>query len=322
MNKTNIKKSRKFLLGSLFVCSVILAVGCSFSVWAQSDQQMFANPEEAVNALKAAVKAKDQTALTAIFGPRIKDFLSGDPVADKNDFEEFAYNIARSSKLESVNGEKVTVLIGTIDWPFAAPIVKVGDKWRFDTNAGVEELIDRRIGENELAAMYLCQTYAIAQYEYFNGDDWDGDQVSEYAQKITSSAGRKDGLYWVNASEDEEESPLGPLFGWAASEGYTAKKGSSESASPFHGYIFKVLYRQGPSAPGGKFDYIINGNMIAGFALVASPAVYGKSGIMTFVINQEGRVYQKNLGPQTPAITAAMTAYDPDETWELVDPDQ
>lgn len=321
MKNIDIKKRVTFLLGLSLVFAAILSVVGTSSVRGQATQQLFANPEDAVNALKAAVKAKDQNALSAMFGPRIKDFLSGDPIADKNDFEEFAFNIAKSSKLETVNAAKVIVLVGSDDWPFAAPIVRAGEKWRFDTDAGVEELIDRRIGENELAAAYLCQTYALAQYEYFNGDDWDGDQVSEYAQKISSSAGKRDGLYWENPYGDDEESPLGPLFGWAASEGYSARKGTTESAAPFHGYKFKVLYRQGASAPGGKFDYIINGNMIAGFALVAYPADYGKTGIMTFVINQEGRVYQKNMGPQTAAIAAAMTTYDPDTTWDLVDLD-
>lgn len=287
--------------------------------FAQTQQQLFASPEDAVKALKAATKAKDRGALAAIFGPRINDFVSGDTVSDANEFEAFSKNLSRSVKFETASDQKVTLVIGEDDWPFAAPLVKTGDKWRFDTDAGIEEIISRRIGANEFDAMYVCQAYAIAQFEYFNGEDQDGDQVSEYAQKVASSAGKRDGLYWERAADDDEDSPLGPLFAYAAKEGYKAKKETVQSAAPFHGYNFKVLFSQGPSAPGGKFGYIINGNMIAGFALVAYPAHWGNSGVMTFMVNQEGRVYEKNLGPRTGAIASAMTEYNPDVTWILSD---
>lgn len=281
-------------------------------------QQLFASPEDAVKALTQATKAKDHNALATIFGPRIRDFVSGDPVADANQFEEFAANIAKSVKFEKANEQRVTLVVGDDEWPFPAPLVRSGNQWKFDTDAGVEEMLNRRIGLNEFFAMNICQAYALAQYEYFNGDDQDGDQVSEYAQRISSSAGMRDGLYWEKASEDDD-SPLGELFAYAANDGYKAKKGTIQSAAPFYGYNFKVLYRQGPSAPGGKYDYIINGNMIAGFALVAYPATWGNSGVMTFIVNQEGRVYEKNLGPATKTIAEAMTEYDPDVTWSLVD---
>lgn len=280
-------------------------------------QQIFSSPEDAVKALTLAVKAKDQNGLTRIFGPSIREFVSGDPVADANAFEEFAANISRSTKLEKATDDKLTLLIGDDDWPFAAPIVRSGDKWRFDTVAGVTEMLNRRIGMNEYYAMNLCQVYAVAQFEYFNGDDWDGDQVAEFAQKISSSAGKRDGLFWEMLSDDDVESPLGMLFAYAAAEGYQGKKGTVRSAAPFYGYNFKVLYRQGPSAPGGKYNYIINGNMIAGFALVAYPAKWGSSGVMTFIVNQEGRVYQKNLGPRTKSIAEAMVEYDPNAEWSL-----
>ncbi len=299
--------------------AVLLLFGGFTTVRSQSQQEMFASPEDAVMALKTAIAARDRTALSAIFGPRIKEFLSGDPVADKSDMDEFAANIAKSSKLDDVSEQKATLLVGDDDWPFAAPIVNTAGKWRFDTDAGVEELLNRRIGKNEIDAMFLCQAYAIAQFEYFNGVDRDADQVSEYAQKISSSPGQRDGLYWDSVDGDDDESPLGPLFAYAATEGYKANKGTVRTAAPFHGYNFKVLYSQGTSAPGGKFNYIINGNMIAGFALVAYPATWGNSGIMTFIINQEGRVYEKNLGPQTATLAAAMTEYDPDGSWSFVD---
>lgn len=284
-------------------------------------QQLFASPEDAVKALSQATKAKDQNGLAAIFGPRIRDFVSGDQVADANEFEEFAARISKSIKFEKVNEQRVTLAIGEEEWPFAAPIIKVGNQWRFDTDAGVEEMLNRRIGMNESFAMSLCQAYAVAQFEYFNGEDWDGDQVSEYAQKISSSAGKHDGLFWETTSVDEEESPLGPLFAFAASDGYRASKGTTRSATPFYGYNFRVLFRQGASAPGGKFNYIINGNMIAGFAMVAYPATWGNSGVMTFIVNQEGRVYEKNLGLRTMAIAEAMTEYNPDVSWSLAEPE-
>jgi hypothetical protein len=316
-------KSRKicwdFLRGMTLVFAVVIAMGAGLTVRAQAGQQLFASPNDALSALQAAVKSNDQAGISVMFGPRIRDFVSGDAVQDKAFFEEFARNIERSSKLEKVSDGKYTVLVGEDEWPFAAPIVKAGDKWRFDTDAGVEELLNRRIGFNEFFAANLCQAYAVAQFEYFNGDDHDGDQVSEYAQKISSSAGKRDGLYWVKAAEDEEESPLGPLVAYAATDGYTARAGTTQTAAPLYGYNFKVLFSQGPSAPGGKFSYIINGNMIAGFALVAYPATWGNSGIMTFIVNQEGRVYEKNLGPRTKVIAEAMTEYNPDVSWSLVD---
>lgn len=321
MKNSSSNKCSGFRRGLTLMFAIVLVTGTAFTVRAQIEQQLFASPEDAVSALKAAVKSHDQAALAAMFGPRIRDFVSGDPVLDKTFFEEFARNIARSSKLEKVTEQEYTVLIGEDEWPFSAPIVKAGDKWRFDTDAGVEEMLNRRIGLNEFFAMNLCRTYAVAQFEYFNGDDHDGDQVSEYAQKISSSVGKRDGLYWVKVAEDEDESPLGPLVAYAAADGYSARTGTTQTAAPFYGYNFKVLYGQGPSAPGGKFNYIINGNMIAGFALVAYPATWGNSGIMTFIVNQEGRVYEKNLGPGTKAIAEAMTEYNPDVTWSLVDLD-
>lgn len=307
----------KTLRGLALMLGAAFILGSVSSVQVRA-QQLFASPEDAVKALTQATKAKDHNALATILGPRIRDFVSGDPVADANQFEEFAANITKSVKFEKANEQRVTLVVGDDEWPFPAPIVRAGSQWKFDTDAGVEEMLNRRIGLNEFFAMNICQAYALAQYEYFNGDDQDGDQVSEYAQRISSSAGMRDGLYWDKTSEDDD-SPLGELFAYAANDGYKAKKGTIQSAAPFYGYNFKVLYRQGPSAPGGKYDYIINGNMIAGFALVAYPATWGNSGVMTFIVNQEGRVYEKNLGPATKTIAEAMTEYDPDVTWSLVD---
>jgi hypothetical protein len=194
--------------------------------------------------------------------------------------------------------------------------VQSGGGWHFDTAAGVDELLNRRIGANELSTLQTMRAYVAAQREYA-GQDRDGDQVLEFAQKIMSSPGQKNGLYW-SPDLDGEFSPLGPLAADAQEEGYGFKaKAEGEAPQPFHGYFFKVLTKQAKSAPGGKYDYIINGNMIGGFALVAWPAQYGDTGIMTFIVNQQGRVYQKNLGPKTASIVKGMKSYDPDKTWAI-----
>jgi len=287
-------------------------------VLAQTQQQHFSSPEEATRALLTATQARDQSALARIFGPRIKDLLSGDTVSDANDLSDLSAFISESTRLEKESDQKVTLMVGNDEWPFPVSIIKAGDQWRFDTENGIEEVHARRIGLNEIDATLVCKAYALAQYDYFNDGDWDEDQVSEYAMKLLSTPGKKDGLYWAVVGE-EEQSPLGPLVAVAADEGYTRKKGTGEqTAAPFHGYYFKILTRQGKSAPGGAYSYIMNGNMIAGFALVAYPATWNNSGVMSFVVNQEGRVYEKNLGPRTAQIAAAMTEYNPDPTWLLV----
>ena len=193
---------------------------------------------------------------------------------------------------------------------------KEGETWRFDTAAGKEELLNRRIGKNELNAIQLCHAYVEAQREYAS-QDWDGDGVLEYAQRIVSTKGKWDGLYW-EAAEDEVKSPLGPLVAKAVLEGYTPK-GPGDKRAPYHGYYYKILKAQGKNAPGGAYSYIINGHMVAGFALVAYPAEYGSSGIITFTVNQRGIVYQKDLGKKTREIAEAMNTFDPDKTWQKVD---
>jgi hypothetical protein len=202
-------------------------------------------------------------------------------------------------------------------WPFPVPIVKKDGGWFFDTDAGKDELLNRRIGKNELAAIPAMRAYVDAQRDYA-GKDHDGDEVLEYAQRLVSSPGKEDGLYWPPAF-DGDVSPLGPLVAYAQAEGYSPELREEEEAErgPFHGYYFKILTRQGKHAPGGKYNYVTNGNMIGGFALVAWPAEYGDSGIMTFIVNQQGRVYQKDLGPTTSKIAQKMSTYDPDPTWKV-----
>jgi hypothetical protein len=283
-----------------------------------STQTTFATPQEAVQALSEAIKAKDREKLRQLFGPSIKEILTGDSVQDANDFAGFAQAVGEKTEVEKKGDSKAILFVGKEKYPFAIPIVRVNDRWVFDTKAGIEEILNRGIGSNEEDTTLVCQAYVLAQWDYFAGDDQDDDGVAEFAQRFLSSPGKRDGLYWPTVA-DEEPSPLGPLVAHARKEGYAAKGGGKgdESVAPFHGYYFKILTGQGPSAAGGKHGYIINGNMIAGFGLVAYPATWGKSGVMTFIVNQQGKVYQKNLGPATAQIVKAMTEYNPDPTWKL-----
>jgi hypothetical protein len=296
-------------------------------------QKLFASPEEALRALVSAAQAKDKSALEAIFGPDHQKLESGDPVEDNNDLERFAANLGESAKLQKVDNAKATLIVGAEDWPFPIPIVKQGEQWRFDTKAGIEELSNRHIGEHELSAILTCRAYVLAQWEYFTEGDHDDDGLTAYAQKFISTPGRHDGLYWDTA-EGERPSPLGVLLAHARAEGYSAGSGQNITGeknpvaksdpaanvprAPYHGYFFKILTRQGPHARGGRFSYVINGKMIAGYALIAYPDKWGSSGVMTFIVNNQGRVYQKNLGPNTAKIAAAITEYDPDPSWMLV----
>jgi Protein of unknown function (DUF2950) len=226
------------------------------------------------------------------------------------------------------------VLVGSDNWPTPIPLAQKDGKWLFDTKAGMEEVLNRKIGENELAAIETCRAYAVAQWEYYTEGDWDHEGVAEYAQRFVSTPGKHDGLFW-EVGEGQKPSPLGQLVAQARAEGYgprpqtaegeEAKGGGAENEDPskrhrpYHGYYFKILTKQGVHAPGGKYGYIINGNMIAGYALVAYPDKWGSSGVMTFIVNQQGRVYEKNLGANTAKVAAAMTEYDPDPTWKRVE---
>jgi hypothetical protein len=283
-------------------------------------QVVFATPEEAMKTLVDAARAKNRVAFGEIFGAgALQQLLSGDPVQDDREMDQFAAAVEKSAKLERVNEAKFTLTIGERNWPFPIPIVKGENSWRFDTQAGAEEILNRRIGENELSAILTSRAYVLAQWQYFTEAGADKDGVAEYAQKFISSPGKRDGLYWETAA-DEKPSPLGSLVAAARAEGYARKDDSSApKRAPYHGYYFKILARQGAHAPGGKYNYIINGNMIAGHALVAYPDKWGISGVMTFIVNQQGRVYQKNLGPKTAQIAAAMAEYNPDPSWKLVE---
>ncbi len=313
----NSKVINRFALSPLLLATVLWASPTMHMNGATAGKT-FASPDDAVRALATAVENRDSNALANIFGPNFKEIESPDPVQTKEELETLNERLKEGTRLERNGNNQYTVDIGRDQWPFAVPIVQQRGSWFFDTDAGKEEVINRRIGRNELDALKSVRAYNDAQRAYASKDR-NGDQVLQYAQKFVSSPGKKDGLYW---SQDlgGEESPLGPLFVQAHGEGYSIKRtsqnaNSGQSREPFHGYYFKILNRQGKSAPGGAYDYIINGHMIGGFALVAWPADYGETGVMTFIINQQGKVYQKDLGKNTESIAEKMKAYDPDSSW-------
>jgi Protein of unknown function (DUF2950) len=287
-------------------------------------QATYATPEAALSALVTAVEAKNRPAMDGIFGPDASQLFSGDPAEDNRNLDHFAASLRASAKLQKDTHGGYTILVGNKGWPFPIPIVRQNDRWLFDTKAGLNEILNRRIGEDELSAIATCRAYVVAQWEYYTASGADHDGLAVYAQRFVSLPGHHDGLYWP-AGSDEKASPMGELVAAAGVESQatdnSAQTGAGQiQSSPYHGYYFRILTRQGPSAPGGKFAYVINGNMIAGYALVAWPARWGNTGVMTFIVNQQGRVYQKNLGPDTAKIAAAMTEYNPDPTWQLVEP--
>jgi len=282
-------------------------------------QRSFNSAEAARESLIAAVQAKDHSELRAIFGSALQDLEPGDPVEEAAEFDHFSRHVAEGVELSKEGETKSILKIGAEKWPFPIPLVKRGDSWIFDTVAGREEILNRRIGHNELLAINACKAYADAQREYYNMPEPDGDQIPKYAQHMISRPGKKNGLYWPTVA-GEKASPLGPLVAKAKEEGYMLpRKAGEHGRRPFHGYYLRILTKQGKSAPGGKFSYLINGNMVAGHALVAYPSRWGVSGVMTFIVNQRGRVYQKNLGPKTVEIARKIKAYNPDLSWKLVE---
>src|SRR3974390_1255820 len=279
-----------------------------------SAQQAFKTPDEAASALVSAAKAGDMKALVTVLGPDGDDIVSsGDEVADAATRQKFvaAYDAKHQITMEGDN--KAIVVIGQDDFPLPIPLVRKDGLWRFDTAAGRGEILFRRIGQKELEAIQSCLAYVDAQNDYAEKDRT-GAGVNTYAQRIISQPGKKDGLYWPT-SQGEEASPLGELIAQATTQGYRAGGGRT----PFHGYYFKILTKQGAAAPGGELEYIVRGKMIGGFALVAYPAEYRNSGVMTFIINHDRTVYQKDLGPRPAQLAERMTAYNPDKTWQKVD---
>jgi len=279
-------------------------------------EQTFSTPDDAVVALVDAVKANDSAKIDAILGPAARSAIaSGDDVADSNGRDLF---IAAYFQEASLSGDDTTktLYIGSEEWPFPIPVVKAKGGWHFDTAAGIDELRFRRIGRNELATIDICLSYVAAQKEYAEKKH-DGKPAGTYAQKFASAPGKQDGLYW-QAKEGEEASPLGELAAEAAAEGYTR---SGAEPTPFHGYYFRIITGQGANATGGARNYIVDGLMRHGFALVAFPAEYDKAGVMTFVVNQDGVVYQKDLGSETAKVAAEIKQFDPASGWERANED-
>jgi hypothetical protein len=318
INTWNQKRRSMRRFGFVIIAGVMMLAGFYQSAFpADAKQKSFKSPEEAVKALSDAVKGNDTKELLTIFGPEGKELISsGDKVADETGREHFIKAYEEMNKLVSENDTKVILHVGNGDWPFPIPVVKRGEYWLFDTMVGREEILNRRIGRNELNAIQVCLAYVDAQREYILKDR-DEDKLLEYAQRFISREGEKNGLYW-EAKEGEERSPLGPLIAKASVEGYTGKRPIGKR-NPYHGYYYKILKAQGKNAPGGEYDYMVKGKMIGGFALVAYPDEYGNSGVMTFVVNQDGVVYQSNLGKDTEKIATAMNKFDPDKTWKKVE---
>jgi hypothetical protein len=277
-------------------------------------QRLFASPDQAIKALQAATEAKDKAALAEIFGPEIDGLLTGDPVQDANNAQRFAAAMAEGCNPVKEGEDKITLEIGTNNWPMPIPLVKADGQWHFDTAAGREEIINRHIGMDELHAVGVCRAYVAAQRQYAS---LNADGETKYARKFKSTPGKKDGLYWP-AAENQPASPFGPLVAEAHAEGYVTHA-SGTGPHPFHGYYFRILTRQGNAAPGGKMKYISHGSLTEGFALVAYPEHWDQSGIMTFIVNQDGKVYQRNFAEQTSRIAGTMKEYNPDNEWTPVE---
>jgi hypothetical protein len=297
----------------LIVAVVLLTFRLSFA--AAPQQKSFSSAEEAVKAAIAAARSDNDKEMLAIFGPQAKEILfSGDAVADKQRRAKFLAAYDERSRL-ATEGENTIWIVGKQEWPFPIPVVKKGQSWVFDTAKGKEEILNRRIGENELNTIQVMLAIVDAQREYAIKDR-NRDGLLEYARKFVSDPGKKDGLYW-SAKEGEPQSPLGPIMIQARGEGYRAAP-PTQTPNPYHGYYYRILTAQGKDAPGGAYSYLVKGKMIGGFAVVAYPAEYDNSGAMTFIVNHDGKVFQKNLGPNTPSVAKGMKEYNPDKTWTEV----
>jgi hypothetical protein len=296
---------RKHSVGPMAAAALLLAMSSA------SAQQVFQTPEDAAVALANAIKSGASKDLLKVLGRDAEDIMaSGDEVADRESRERFvgAYDARHNVIIE---GEKAFLIVGTDDFPLPIPLTRQKAGWKFDTVAGRLEILYRRIGRNELDAIQTCLAYVDAQNEYAEKDRT-GAGAGVYAQRIVSTSGNKDGLYWP--SSDGDASPLGEFVARASAEGYKA----GATRTPYHGYYYRILTQQGPNGPGGALDYVVKGKMIGGFALVAYPAEYGNSGVMTFLVNHSGTVYQKDLGDYTMTLVKRMMWFDPDQTWKKV----
>jgi hypothetical protein len=296
---------------TLAVLLLVLTTETSVSAATADPQMRFGTPDAAVEVLLTALKNSDDEALSALFGPEYADrLLSKDKAAAREDRTRLYQAAQKSWTLRKDTADLAVLVIGPDAWPFPIPLVRSGTDWRFHTAQGIEEIVNRRIGRHELNAIRVCRFYLPAQRQYASKIR-DTSGVRKFAQRLVSTAGAQDGLYWDPAVANGEESPFGPHIA-------EILKGGRKPGEPYYGYYFRILTRQGRHVPGGRHNYVINGNMIAGFALVAFPADYGNTGIMTFLVSHHGQVYQKDLGPRTVEIAKAMREYNPDATWTEV----
>jgi len=323
-SKSNIMNSSKI---SLLVCGVVTSVAIGFSLQAapektkqdataasQSKQKQFNTPKEATDSLVQAAESFDVAALTEILGPDSKDILSSeDPVADKNRAVAFAAKAKEKNNvgMDPKNPNRAIITVGNDDFPLPIPIVKQKGKWTFDTKVGREEILNRRIGTNELDAIAICRGFVEAQQEYAL-EKHDDSKVNQYAQRIISTPGKHDGLAWQNP-DGTWQGPVGEEVAKALEQGY------SKQGQPYHGYYFKVLKGQGPAAPMGQMDFVVEGAMIGGFALAAAPAQYRVTGVKTFMVGPNGVVYEKDLGPDTLKVFESMDRFNPDKSWKPTD---
>lgn len=283
----------------------------------EGEQPVFATPEEAATALVDAIRENQLGILVTIIGPGSQKWLfSGDAVDDQARLEKFVAAYEEKNMFVAESDDHQVLNVGKDDWPFPVPLVKSDEGWRYDTEAGRTELLARRIGRNELNAIQVIKAIADAQVEYARAD-YDGDGLLEYAQKFKSSPGQKDGLYWPT-EENEIQSPLGDLVAYATTEGYHHAEKTNDRPLPYHGYLFRILMKQGKDAPGGAYNYVVRGHMIGGFAVIAYPVRYGTSGVMTFIINHDGVVYEKDIGPDTIPIAEQITRFNPGTDWNKV----
>ncbi|MBP7527895.1 MAG: DUF2950 domain-containing protein [Syntrophorhabdaceae bacterium] len=304
-------------LGTALLFAMLLSGTETFAAGGKSVKQLtFASPEEAVRVLADAAMAKDTKAMFALFGSDAKGIvISGDQAADKDLFDRFIAAYKEKNRIDTSTDDKVFLYVGNNEWPFPIPIVKKGERWVFDTKAGKAEILQRRIGRNELGTVQACLAYVDAQKDYARmvGQK---DGLTEYARKFVSDPGTRNGLYW-ETKDGEEPSPLGIFMARARKEGYAPKQAGGKPV-PYHGYFYRILSAQGKNAPGGAYDYVVKDRMIGGFALVAYPAQYGVTGVMTFIVNQDGVVYQKNMGRNTAKTANAIKTFDPDDSWKKV----
>jgi hypothetical protein len=307
----SVKAQKVLIVAGSLILAIVIPLACKSK---QPEPSGFATPDDAANAVIAAAKAGDQNALLAIFGPDAKDLLeSGDPVEDKNAVTAFLKRYDVMHRWRTMADSSEVLVVGADNFPFPIPLKKNSDgRWFFDTAAGKEEILNRRVGRNELAVIDLLDALGGAQAEYYSQKHGG---VKQYAQKFLSDPGQQNGLYWADAS-GQPKSPVGPLAAQATADGYKADPAHHQ---PFHGYYFAMLTKQGPDAPGGAKDYIVNGKMAGGFAVVAYPAKYGDSGVMTFIVDKDGVVLQKDLGNNTDQVASAITSFNPDKSWTVVE---